>query len=103
MSEDSNSIDINRLYINSLVFLTSHWFISQLIYFQYDIIFWHHIFKAISRNGSGVASNAILDAVRNPKNVVDMSNGVIKYIGDNATVILNKTGEVVTVWGSPRF
>ena len=58
----------------------------------------HGINQAISRDGVGVASEAILGAVKNPLRVVQQARGAAKYIGENATVILNQAGEVVTTW-----
>ena len=58
----------------------------------------HGLNQAISREGRGVASEAILDAVRNPKKVIKGAENTIKYIGENATVILNEAGEVITTW-----
>jgi hypothetical protein len=58
----------------------------------------HGINQAISRDGVGVSSKAILDAVKNPMKVVNQADGAVKYVGKNATVILNKAGEVITTW-----
>ncbi|MEO7164427.1 MAG: hypothetical protein ABI041_16010, partial [Bdellovibrionia bacterium] len=66
----------------------------------------HGLNQAISRNdGKGVHPKAILDAIRSPiKTVVQESNNTVKYVGGKATVILNETGEIVTVWAkkAPR-
>jgi RHS repeat-associated protein len=58
----------------------------------------HGLNQAISRDGVGVAGEAILDAVRNPVKVVNGAEGAAKYVGKNATVILNKAGQVITTW-----
>jgi hypothetical protein len=58
----------------------------------------HGLNQAMSRDGVGVGTKAILDAVRNPSKVIEQSDGAMKYVGANATVILNKAGEVVTTW-----
>ena len=58
----------------------------------------HGIDQAISREGVGVATEAIRDALKNPTKVVAQSKGTMKYIGENATVVLNKLGKVVTTW-----
>jgi len=58
----------------------------------------HGLHQAISREGVGVAVRAILDAVLHPTKVIHNPDGTIKYIGENATVILNKAGEVITTW-----
>ena len=64
----------------------------------------HGLNQAISRNGGqGVSPSAILDAVRNPAQVVQQTaNQTIKFVGDDATVVLNQQGKVVTTWGIPR-
>jgi hypothetical protein len=63
----------------------------------------HGLNQAISRdNGRGVAIKYILDAVKNPKKVIQQSEGKVKYVGKNATVILNKDGKVITTYGKPR-
>ncbi len=62
----------------------------------------HGINQAISRNGRGVSPKAILDAVRNPKTIVEQGKGAMKYVGEKATVVLNKVGKVITTWGKPR-
>ena len=54
--------------------------------------------QAISRDSVGVSSKAILDAVKNPRLVADQGKGVVKYVGEHATVILNDTGKVITTW-----
>ena len=58
----------------------------------------HGLNQAISRDGVGVSSKAILGAVSNPTKVIQQAEGKVKYIGENATVVLNKAGEVVTTW-----
>jgi RHS repeat-associated protein len=63
----------------------------------------HGIDQAIGREGKGVAVKAILDAVRNPVKVIQQSGGKIKYIGRQATVIVNKVGKIITTWGQPRL
>lgn len=55
-------------------------------------------FDAIDREGTGVSSRSILDAVRDPISKVTNENGVTKYIGNNATVILNNQGRVITTY-----
>lgn len=54
--------------------------------------------QAISREGRGVATEAILDAARDPVKVLAGRGGAFKVIGKNATFIINKAGKVVTVW-----
>jgi RHS repeat-associated protein len=63
----------------------------------------HGLNQAISREGVGVAPKSILDAVRNPTKVVQQADGATKYVGRDATVILNQEGRVITTYprGSP--
>ncbi len=58
----------------------------------------HGINQAISRDGVGVATQAIMDAVKNPLKTVGQSEGRIKYIGNQATVVLNREGKVISTW-----
>jgi HK97 family phage portal protein len=55
----------------------------------------HGINQAITR---GVSPAAILDAVTNPIKIVPRPDGSTQYRGAGATVVLNPTGEVVTMW-----
>ncbi|MGQ0648341.1 MAG: RHS repeat-associated core domain-containing protein [Gemmatimonadaceae bacterium] len=57
----------------------------------------HGINQAISREGVGVSSRAILDAVKNPVKTVAQSGGRTMYVGRDANVVLNSAGEVITV------
>lgn len=57
--------------------------------------------QALGRDGGkGVAENAINEAVSNPKEVVEQSGGTIKYVGEKATVVVNRAGQVVTTWAN---
>jgi RHS repeat-associated protein len=58
----------------------------------------HGLHQAIGRDGHGVSIRAYADALRNPSRIVQQANGRIKYIGTNATVVLNSTGQMVTSW-----
>ena len=58
----------------------------------------HGLNQAISRDGVGVAARAILDAVRNPQQIVQQAEGAVKYIGSQAVVVLNGAGQVITTW-----
>jgi len=58
----------------------------------------HGLNQAISRDGVGVSSKAILDAVKSPQSIVSQGKGVVKYVGEHATVILNGAGKVITTW-----
>jgi len=56
--------------------------------------------QAQSRDGGrGVADEAMNDAVQNPiRPPQPQLGGTYKYVGKNATVVLNSDGEVVTTW-----
>lgn len=56
----------------------------------------HGINQTINRN---VNPSAIADALNNPVQIIPQSNGTTRYIGRNAVVVLNPSGQVVTVWG----
>lgn len=57
--------------------------------------------QALDRDGgAGVSNDAIEDAVDNPKEVEEQGDGVKKYVGENATVVLNKDGKVITTWAN---
>lgn len=58
----------------------------------------HGINSAISHDGVGVSSRAILNTLRNPIKVVPQSGGRIKVVGQEAIVILNRAGKVITTW-----
>jgi hypothetical protein len=55
-----------------------------------------------TRDGHGVNDNAVNDAVTNPtkppKYVPDKYGGSYRYVGKDATVNLNKDGQVTTAW-----
>jgi RHS repeat-associated protein len=48
----------------------------------------------------GVSVRAINNAVRQPVRIVEQSNGTTQYIGRHATVVLNSSGRVVTMWAN---
>jgi RHS repeat-associated protein len=58
-----------------------------------------------TRGDGGQQAKAILEAVKNPKQIINQANGRIKYIGKNGTTVVTEAnGEVVTGYGrSPRF
>ena len=56
----------------------------------------HGLNQAINR---GVSPAAMCDAVNNPIDVSERSNGTTRYTGSGAVVVLNPLGKVVTVWG----
>ena len=62
----------------------------------------HGAEQALGRDGGiGVSNMAIMDAVNNPvKAPVIQSGGTTKYIGHDATVVLNQEGKVVTTWAN---
>ena len=62
----------------------------------------HGLHQAINREGSGVSPRAILDAVRNPQQVIQRAGGITEYVGEVARVRLNREGQVVTVIANSR-
>jgi hypothetical protein len=58
----------------------------------------HGIDQAISREGVGVSTRAILDAVKNPVGRFSQAGGRTMYVGRDATVILSSSGRVITTW-----
>jgi hypothetical protein len=56
----------------------------------------HGINQTINRR---VSPSAILNAVINPIQILPQANGTIRYVGNGAVVVLNPSGQVVTVWG----
>lgn len=55
-----------------------------------------------TRDGHGVNDEAVNDAVANPtkppRYIPDQYGGTYRYVGQNATVNLNKDGQIVTAW-----
>jgi hypothetical protein len=63
----------------------------------------HGLNQVISRGGVGVSNQAILSTLRNPTTAYsNIANQTTRYVGQNATVVLNQNGRLVTAWGSPR-
>jgi len=60
----------------------------------------HGLNMAISKDGVGVAGRAMLEAVRSPLRTVAQEGGKTVYIGKNATVVLNQSGQVVSTWAT---
>ncbi|MGH9019569.1 MAG: RHS repeat-associated core domain-containing protein [Acidimicrobiales bacterium] len=58
----------------------------------------HGLNQAISRDGVGVSTQAIRDAVSDPLSVSKGANGNWRFNGSNATVVLNSDGYVVSAW-----
>ena len=62
----------------------------------------HGLEQVLARDGVGVADEALIDAVSNPVEVVQQTNGTVRYVGANAEVVLNENMEVVTAWATSR-
>lgn len=63
----------------------------------------HGLHQVIGRNyGRGVNLKAYLEAIKNPKKLTEFLNGVKKYIGKRATVLLNRDNKVITAYGKSR-
>lgn len=61
----------------------------------------HGLQQAETRDGGlGVSDSAIEDAVANPLKTVVQPGGTVKYVGTDATVVLNSDGQVVTTWAN---
>jgi len=60
----------------------------------------HGLNQAIGRDGGkGVSPAAIVNAVREPVKVITRAtNNTVRYVGNNASVVLNQAGRVVTTW-----
>ncbi|MDX8430226.1 MAG: RHS repeat-associated core domain-containing protein (plasmid) [Candidatus Algichlamydia australiensis] len=63
----------------------------------------HGLNQAIGRDGGrGVNAKAILDAVQFPKKIVFQSDKAVRYVGKEATVVLNSEGKIITAFGKAR-
>lgn len=62
----------------------------------------HGLEQAIQREGVGVHPRAILDTVRKPKRVVYQPGDRVQYVGEDAVVILNRAGKIITTWATHR-
>ena len=61
----------------------------------------HGLAQVLGRDGGrGVSNAALLDAVKNPSKVIQQAGGKVKYVGKNATVILNELKKVITAWAT---
>jgi hypothetical protein len=59
----------------------------------------HGLEQAIARDaGRGVSPSAILDAVRSPLSESMQADGATKYVGQDAVVVVNSEGRVVTTY-----
>jgi hypothetical protein len=54
--------------------------------------------QAIDRQGRGVSTRAILDAMKNPVAIKRMSDGTTRFERKEATVVVNELMRVVTLW-----
>ncbi|WP_158211942.1 RHS repeat-associated core domain-containing protein [Robiginitalea sediminis] len=63
----------------------------------------HGLNQSINRNGGrGVSAAAKADAIVNPKSKTSQSGGRTRYKGQNATVIVNSDGKIITTYGKSR-
>ena len=60
----------------------------------------HGLNQAISNDGVGVSSQAILDAWQNPLSITGQSGGRFVMQGQNATIVVNSQGKVITTWAN---
>ena len=60
----------------------------------------HGINQAISRDGVGVSPRAILDAFKNPLSIEGQAGGRFVLSGQEATVVVNSQGQVITTWAN---
>jgi len=58
----------------------------------------HGINSAISHDGVGVSTRAILNTLKEPVKIIAQSEGRFKIVGKDAVVVLNRAGEVITAW-----
>ena len=65
----------------------------------------HALAQVIGIDGvASVKDAAVIEAVKTPIEVIyQEANDTIKYIGENAVVVLNKAGKVVTAWAKNIF
>jgi hypothetical protein len=67
----------------------------------------HGAARVNGRDGHGVNDRAMQDAVTNPIGppkfkLDELGPGAYAYVGKDATVVLNKEGQVVTAWANSR-
>jgi hypothetical protein len=60
----------------------------------------HGLEQALGREGVGVSEQAMLDAVNAPEQIIKGTNGTTRFVGKDATVVLNSEGSVVTTWAN---
>jgi len=65
----------------------------------------HGLNQAISREGVGVSTRAILDAFKNPLSITGQSGGRFVLTGRDAVVVVNAEGQLISTWatGSAGF
>jgi RHS repeat-associated protein len=62
----------------------------------------HGLEQVLARDGVGVSDQALQDAVSSPLEVIPQADGAVKYVGQDATVVLNEDGEVITAWANNK-
>lgn len=63
----------------------------------------HGLNQALGRDGGkGVKATEMLEAIRNPKKIIQQADGAAAYRGKKTTVVLNKEGKVITTFGKSR-
>ena len=61
----------------------------------------HGLEQVMGRDGGiGVSDAALNDAVMSPVEITPQAGGAMKYVGSNATVVLNSDGKVITAWAT---
>jgi hypothetical protein len=60
----------------------------------------HGLNQAISRDGVGVSTRAIMDAFKNPASIAGQSGGRFVLTGRDAVVVVNAEGKVITTWAT---
>lgn len=64
----------------------------------------HGLDQAMFRDGHGISPRGILDAVRNPVEIIyDVQRDTFKYIGKHSITVLNPNGMIVTTWSIKSF
>lgn len=58
----------------------------------------HGLQQILGRNGRGVSTSAIADAINNAVRTVSQSGDRVRYVGRYAEVVVNKAGEIITAW-----
>ena len=58
----------------------------------------HALNRAISRDRVGVSTGAIRDAFQNSLQIVGEAGSRFHFVGQNATLVINSQGNIVTLW-----